>query len=277
MFDSVLVARDRWLKESGAMFPSHAKMYLAPIRTGTSAQKHADYEDSCAGWDEFSDQTLQNYGVDMRALTETFEQEQREFFLNTSAWVDEHPSQLLGPPCVLKAIDLHTVTLEEMKALDVPFNLRVIGASGPAGPAEVGAFCGWFDVSFKGSDANPNETNVELTTAPDANGATHWGQQAFYLQPTLSATDGSVIKGSWNSSANRRTSAVRPARDVEAGRGRGGRLRRTGRGRADERVAHRVTRPTRGSCSRRAMWYPSARFIPNARGRRSRRCVVRKR
>ena len=40
-----------------------------------------------------------------------------------------------------------------------------------------------------------SETNVELTTAPDANGATHWGQQAFYLQPTLSATDGSVIKG----------------------------------------------------------------------------------
>jgi protein arginine N-methyltransferase 1 len=195
MFDSVLVARDRWLKEGGAMFPSHAKMYLAPIRTGTSAQKHADYEDSCAGWDEFSDQTLQNYGVDMRALTETFEQEQREFFLNTSAWVDVHPSQLLGPPCVLKAFDLHTVTLEEMKALDVPFNLRVIGASGPAGPAEVGAFCGWFDVSFKGSVANPNETNVELTTAPDANGATHWGQQAFYLQPTLSASDGSVIKG----------------------------------------------------------------------------------
>ena len=28
MFDSVIVARDRWLKEGGAMFPSHAKMYL---------------------------------------------------------------------------------------------------------------------------------------------------------------------------------------------------------------------------------------------------------
>jgi len=96
MFDSVIVARDRWLKEGGAMFPSHAKMYLAPIRTGTAAQKHVDFEDSCAGWDEFADQTLNTYGVDMRALTEPFEQEQTEFFMNTSAWVDVHPSQMLG-------------------------------------------------------------------------------------------------------------------------------------------------------------------------------------
>ena len=177
------------------MFPSHAKMYLAPIRTQTSAKKREEFEDSCVGWDEFADETLQNYGVDMRSLTETFEQEQREFFLNTSAWVDVHPSQVLGAPCVLRDFDLHTVTLEEMRNLDVPFNLRVMEAAGPAGPAEVGAFCGWFDVSFKGSSANPNETDVELTTAPDANGATHWGQQAFYLDPTLSAADGNVIAG----------------------------------------------------------------------------------
>jgi protein arginine N-methyltransferase 1 len=78
------------------------------------------------------------------------------------------------------------VTLEEMKNLDCPFNLRVL-ESGPSGPAEVGAFAGWFDVSFRGSAANPNETNVELTTAPDANGATHWGQQAFFLSSPVKA------------------------------------------------------------------------------------------
>ena len=195
MFDSVIVARDRWLKEGGAMFPSHARMYLAPIRTGTAAQKHADYEDSCAGWDEFADQTLNTYGVDMRALTEPFEQEQTEFFMNTSAWVDVHPSQVLGSTCLLKEYDLHTVTLEEMKAVDVPFELKILDAPGPNGPAQVGAFCGWFDVSFKGSGANPNETDVELTTAPDANGATHWGQQAFYVHPSISAADGNVLQG----------------------------------------------------------------------------------
>jgi len=37
------------------------------------------------------------------------------------------------------------------------------------------------------STANPTETVVELTTAPNANGATHWGQQAFFLDPPLKA------------------------------------------------------------------------------------------
>ena len=36
---------------------------------------------------------------------------------------------------------------------------------------------------------------MELTTAPDANGATHWGQQAFFLSPTVKASDGGVITG----------------------------------------------------------------------------------
>ena len=56
MFDSVIVARDKFLKPGGSLFPSHAKMYLAPIRTGTAEKKHLDYEDSCAGWDDFSEQ-----------------------------------------------------------------------------------------------------------------------------------------------------------------------------------------------------------------------------
>lgn len=150
MFDSVIVARDKWLKPGGCMFPSHATMSIAPIRTGASVQKAADYEDSCRGWDEFVDDTKDHYGVDMSALTDTFDAEQREFFLNTSAWVDIHPSQLLGKASVICDWDLHTVTLEDIKNLDVPFDLRVT-ENGPSGPSEVGAFAGWFDVSFKGS------------------------------------------------------------------------------------------------------------------------------
>ena len=193
------------------------------------------------GWDEFADQTLQNYGVDMRSLTETFEQEQREFFLNTSAWVDVHPSQVLGAPCVLRDFDLHTVTLEEMRNLDVPFNLRVMEAAEPAGPAEVGAFCGWFDVSFKGSSANPNETDVELTTAPDANGATHWGQQVFYLDPTLSAADGNVIAGRLELKRKAENQRLYDLRLTwKQGADEGGFRGQRGNRRAVQRVAHRV-------------------------------------
>lgn len=192
MFDSVIVARDKWMKEGGALFPSNARMFLAPIRTNTANQKYNDFEDSCGGWDNFVDDTRENYGVDMSALTDTFEKEQREFFLNTSAWVDINPSQLLGAPCVVKEYDLNVVTLEEMKSVDAPFSLTVLDAMGNS---EVGAFAGWFDVHFKGSKQNPCETEVELTTAPDANGATHWGQQAFYLERGIKPSDGGAVWG----------------------------------------------------------------------------------
>lgn len=33
MLDSVLVARDKFLKPGGALYPSHARMFLAPIRS----------------------------------------------------------------------------------------------------------------------------------------------------------------------------------------------------------------------------------------------------
>lgn len=31
MFDSVLFARDKWLREGGMLFPNKAKMYIAAI------------------------------------------------------------------------------------------------------------------------------------------------------------------------------------------------------------------------------------------------------
>ena len=35
MFDSVIVARDKYLKPGGAMYPSHAEMLLAPMTVNT--------------------------------------------------------------------------------------------------------------------------------------------------------------------------------------------------------------------------------------------------
>lgn len=39
-----------------------------------------------------------------------------EYYLQTSAWADVHPSQLLGPPCLVKEYDLLQVSLEELAA-----------------------------------------------------------------------------------------------------------------------------------------------------------------
>lgn len=44
MLDSVLHARDKFLKPGGALYPSHARMYLSPIRSNLSRQRLADFQ-----------------------------------------------------------------------------------------------------------------------------------------------------------------------------------------------------------------------------------------
>lgn len=87
--------------------------------------------------------------------------------------------------------DLRTVTLEELQQpIEADFALR-LHTNGP-----VESFCGFFDTAFRGGPDSPAYQEVVLTTAPDATGATHWGQQCFHLFPRISAAAGDVIKGS---------------------------------------------------------------------------------
>ena len=44
MLDSVLVARDKFLKPGGALYPSHARLYFAPIRSGQTQQRMAEFQ-----------------------------------------------------------------------------------------------------------------------------------------------------------------------------------------------------------------------------------------
>lgn len=165
-------------------------MYLAPVRSVQSHQKRHDYENARSGWDEFLQDMTDFYRVDLGCLTPDFYKEQHEYFLETVQWVDLHPDQMLGPAACFKEYDLKYVTLEELKApLEADFDMRM-AANGP-----VESFLGFFDTAFKGSKENPVVTEVLLSTAPDATGATHWGQQCFHLHPKVSATAGDHIKG----------------------------------------------------------------------------------
>ena len=200
MFDSVLHARDKWMKPGGAMFPSHAKMYLSCIKSNKSGQKYQELQESLTVWKEFVATTRDNYGIDLSCMDDEYEDEQEEHYLNTSAWVDIHPSQLMSTPCTLASFDLNKCSMDDIKVLrDVEFKMKLFdGRAGPSGETRVGAFAGWFDVTFAGSDDNPCENPVRLTTAPDANGATHWGQQAFYMWPEMYASDGAIVSGKFD-------------------------------------------------------------------------------
>ncbi|GAB4816191.1 hypothetical protein N2152v2_003237 [Parachlorella kessleri] len=188
MLDSVLVARDRFLAPGGALYPSHARLFLAPIRSGSCHQRMAEFQNMMEGWGEFLDDMRRYYGVDMDCLSEPFRQEQREYYSQTASWTDIHPSQMLGPGACFKKYDLRTVTLEELQApLKASITLDITE------DGHVEALCGYFDTQFKGSPENPADCDVTLSTAPDPTGATHWGQQSFFLHPPVEVRSGDSL------------------------------------------------------------------------------------
>ncbi|KAL7587334.1 protein arginine N-methyltransferase PRMT10 [Lactuca sativa] len=188
MFDSVICARDRWLKPNGIMYPSHARMWLAPIRSGLADHKMSDYEGSMDDWHGFLKETEAYYGVNMSVLTKPFSKEQKKYYLETSVWNSLHPNQVVGTPAILKEIDCLKVTVEEILKVEANISSLVTKED-----TRLCGFGGWFDVHFKGSEENPAESDVELTTAPSQDDGTHWGQQVFLLHPHARVNEGEEI------------------------------------------------------------------------------------
>ena len=66
-------------------YPSHARMWMAPIRTGLSEKKISDYEGAMDDWHHFTNETKTCYGVDMSVLTKPFSEEQKKYYLQVSS------------------------------------------------------------------------------------------------------------------------------------------------------------------------------------------------
>lgn len=190
MLDSVLAARDKYLKPGGALYPSSARLLFAPARSALASARASEFASSMAGWAKFAADAADLYGVDVGVLSDAFRDEQRTYYLRTAAWADVHPDDVLGPDAVAATFDLHTVTREEIEA---PIKGEIELTIEDDGPVD--AIVGFFDVDFRGSPSNPAPNPVTLTTAPAAEGATHWGQQVFPLTPAVRAAAGDRIVG----------------------------------------------------------------------------------
>lgn len=190
MFDSVIVARDRWLKPEGAMFPSHASMSIAPMcNEDDSNKRFSEFSGAMDGWRSFVERTKTSWGVDMSVLSSAFKKEQEQYSLRTSAWAELSPSDLIGDEVEIAAWDLKTCTLEDIKGVTSPFSLTISTMS------RFGGIAGWFDTDFKGCAENPALKEVTLTTSPYVQ-PTHWGQQVFPLYPPVQVCEGDVVEGS---------------------------------------------------------------------------------
>jgi len=196
MLDSVLVARDKWLKPGGSLYPSHATMYLAPAFDFSHDRRESEYKTGVRNWGGFTEETKRKYGVDFSALNQSYQKECVQYFYQNALWVDASPTSLLGQKVEIKTIDLLKITLEELKAVHKGSCSMSITRQDNENP-NFNAILGWFTTDFRGSPENPTDTVVVLSTEPTDSGCTHWGQQQFHVYPEIEVSNGDTFKVDW--------------------------------------------------------------------------------
>jgi len=206
MLDSVIRARDKFLKpRTGLMFPSHCTMYIAPITDEEERYNSCqDYGGAMQDWSQFAESTKSMYGIDMNVLEESYEREQKEYFMLSSKWAELQPKALLADPQVLKQLDLATCTVEESRGIALrdessSFDFDVLSNEDSYDGSPISGFAGWFTSDFmsrtdsEGGDAPKLNSPVVLNTGPDA-GYTHWGQQVFHLLSSITILPEEIVR-----------------------------------------------------------------------------------
>jgi protein arginine N-methyltransferase 1 len=190
MLDSVIRARNRWMKPEGSMFPSHATMFWSAISHEDDREgKHQEYMGSMREWQRFSEDMKRNYDIDCSAIAKSFEKEQVDYYIYSALWTELQVEHVIGQPVIIKRLDLNTCTLEDAEGVaTTPFDISI------PFPIRISGFAGWFTVDFNGSAGMPVTRRVTLSTGPEA-GYTHWGQQVFYLKDPVDCTADTRLHG----------------------------------------------------------------------------------
>jgi len=177
MIESYLVARDRFLKPGGKMFPNVGTLCVAPF---SDAMLHYEQSNKDSFW-----KNTDFYGID---LTPAVPRCAKEHFRQPV--VDYINPECLVSKCVEKRFDFATVSVEALQTIDMPFEFAI------SQPCLVHGLAGWFDAYFEGT----NQT-VLLSTAPWCPG-THWYQIRFLLEVPLAVNAGQTIEGTLKMEAN---------------------------------------------------------------------------
>ncbi|CAH3137005.1 unnamed protein product [Porites lobata] len=170
MLDTVLFARDKWLKPGGLLFPDKAQLFVCAI------EDRQYKEDKIYWWDNV-------YGFDMSCI--------RNVAL-TEPLVDVvEAKQVVTNSCVVKEIDLHTVKKEDL-SFSSPFQLYCRRND------YIHALVAFFTIEFTHC-----HKRTGFSTAPDCH-YTHWKQTVFYLHDYLTVKYGEELIGEFKMKPNPR-------------------------------------------------------------------------
>ncbi|XP_051260137.1 protein arginine N-methyltransferase 2 [Dicentrarchus labrax] len=170
MVESVLLARDRWLKEGGVIWPSSAALTLVPC------QADSYYAEKMAFWER-------PYGLDFTPLQPLAQQ---EFFTKPKFSHLIEPNDCLTAPCDVLNLDMYTLQVQDLEEIKGQFHFCVEKSGVLHG------FTAWFTVHFESLETGG--AAVELNTGPNSE-PTHWKQTLFMLDRPVSVYAGDSISG----------------------------------------------------------------------------------
>nr|BAJ12167.1 putative arginine methyltransferase [Coprinopsis cinerea] len=178
MLDTVLLARDKYLKKGGLIFPDTAIMYISAIEDQEYKEEKINF------WENV-------YGFDYSCIKDIALREPLVDTVELKAVVTD--------PYMLKHIDLLTAKKEDL-TFEAPFTLKATRDD------YIHAFLAWFDISFECT-----HKKVKFSTGPHAQ-YTHWKQTVFYTPETITVNRGDTITGKVTCAPNKRN-----PRDLDIG------------------------------------------------------------
>ncbi|QDZ17773.1 protein arginine N-methyltransferase [Chloropicon primus] len=195
MIDSVILARDKFLKSTGAIYPSHCKMFLAAATSSRHVEDRMEaHDESLEEFDEVKDYMFNECEIDLTCLSHMYKDEVRELALHSSCSVHLEANELLGPPVAVKEIDLLTATHDDVKGVSQSFCIDLDPSMDKEKRRNFDLWVGWFAVQFNGSPDNPSLVQVECDTGP-YNDETHWSHEGFIVHPPIDLTGASKVQG----------------------------------------------------------------------------------
>merc|ERR1711936_909933 len=170
MLDTVLFARDKWLKPGGLMFPDRATLYV------TAIEDRQYKDDKINWWDDV-------YGFDMSCIRSVALQEPLVDVVDRN--------QVVANSCMLKEIDIQTCTKDDIPFV-APFSLKIKRND------YVQALVTFFQIEF-----SKCRKRVGFSTAPEAP-YTHWKQTVFYLEDYITCKKDEELTGEFRMKPNDR-------------------------------------------------------------------------
>ncbi|KAF2900191.1 hypothetical protein ILUMI_05986 [Ignelater luminosus] len=161
MLDSVIFARDKFLRPGGLIFPENATLFSAPC----SIPSLNDY------WKDVCGVSMTRFSDKLKAQT-----------CQSPKIMTVKSDDVLSDPEVLLWIDLREITVEELNLSKIR-HLAVVDK-----PGNYQGICLWFACAFPATDTEP----VYLSTDPDE-GETHWKQTVIVLPADIPVEEGTPI------------------------------------------------------------------------------------